>query len=76
MVLIHISYLHSSLQTHQHNKCLVLPYVNSLKKYINYKTPSSGFNKDVIEKITIDSKLPELQEYQKNVSLVFDEMRI
>ena len=62
--------------TGNRNKFLVLPHVKILKKYINYTTPSSGFNKDVIEKIIIDSKLSESQEYQKNVSLTFDEMRI
>ena len=53
-----------------------LAHENASKKYINYTTPSSGFNEDVIEKIIIDSKLSELQEYQNNVSLAFDEMRI
>ena len=60
----------------KHNKCLVLPHMNTLKKYISYTTPSSGFNKNVKEKIIIDSKPYELQEYQKNVSLAFDEMKI
>ena len=50
--------------------------MNTVKKYIKYTTPSGGFNKDVIEKIIIYSKLSELKEYQKNVSLAFDEMRI
>ena len=54
----------------------VLLHVNTVKKYIKYTTPSGGFNKDVIEKIIIHSKLSELKEYQKNVSLAFDEMRI
>ena len=57
------------------NKYLVLPHVNTLKKCINYTTPSTGFNKDVIQMTIIDLKLSELQEYQKNISLTFDEMR-
>ena len=43
------------------NKYFVLPHANTLKRYIIYTKPSSGFNKDVIEKIIIDSKLSELQ---------------
>ena len=57
--------------------------MNTLSRYINYTTLSSGFNKgvidkiqDLIEKITIDSKLSELQEYPTNVSLAFDQKRI
>ena len=77
MVSIYISYFPSSLQTHnKHNKFLVLPHVKTLKKHISYTTLRSGFNKDVTEKIIINSKLSESQEYQKNVSLVFDEMII
>ena len=32
-------------------------HIYTIKKYINYTTPISGFNKDVIEKIIINSKL-------------------
>ena len=76
-----LSIYHTSPAAYKHtaskcNKFLVLPHVNTLKKCISYTTPSSGFNKDVIEKIIIDSKLSELHEYQKNVSLAFDEMKI
>ena len=62
--------------TGNRNKFLVLPHVNILKKYINYTTPSSGFNKDVIEKIIIDSNLSQSHGYQQNVSLAFDKMII
>ena len=76
-----LSTCHTSPAAYKHvaskrNKFLVLPHVNTSKRYINYTTPSSGFNRDIIEKIIIDLKLSELQEYQKNVSLAFDEMKI
>ena len=76
-----LSIYHTSPAAYKHiaskrNKFLVLQHVNTLKKYISYTTPSSGFNKDVIEKIIIDSKLSELQENKKNFSLAFDEMKI
>ena len=46
------------------NKLLALPHINTLKKYINYTTPKSGFNPDVIEKFVIDSKLHKLEPFQ------------
>lgn len=60
----------------KHTKFMVLPHVNTLKKYINFTTPQTGFNPDVIERMIVDSKLKELKEYQKNVVICFDEMKI
>ena len=57
------------------NKFITLPHVNTLKKYINYTTPTSGFNPDVIKKLVVDSKLSQLEDIKKNVSLSFDEMK-
>ena len=58
------------------NKFIVLPHVNTLKKYINYAEPTSGFNPDVIEQFVLDSRLVTLKEFEKNVSLSFDEIKI
>ena len=58
------------------NKFLALPHINTLKKYINYTTPKSGFNPDVIEKFVIDSKLHKLEPFRRNVSLCLDEMKL
>ena len=58
------------------NKFLALPHVNTLKKYLNYTTPTVGFNPDVLKKLVIDSKLHSLEEFQKEVSLCFDEMKL
>ena len=58
------------------NKFNILPHVNTLKKYINYTQPTSGFNLNVIEQFVLDSKLATLEEFEKNVSLSFDEIKI
>ena len=58
------------------NKFLCLPHVNTLEKYINFTEAKSGFNPDIIEKLIEDSHLADLSELQKNVSLVFNEIKI
>ena len=58
------------------NKFIILPHVNTLKKYINYTQPTNGFNPDAIEQFVLDSKLASLKEFKKNVSLSFDEIKI
>ena len=76
-----LSIYQSSPATYRHiaskrNNFLVLPHVNTLKKYINFTDPMTGFNPDIIKQLIKDSKLEILEEYQKNVSLLFDEMKI
>lgn len=58
------------------NKFLVLPHVNTLMKYLNFTESQTGFNPDIIERLVIDSDLADLDGFQKNVSLSFDEMKI
>ena len=53
-----------------------LPHTNTLKKFSQFTTPSTGFNPDIIERLIIDSNLEVLQPYQKNVTICFDEMKI
>ena len=36
----------------------------------------TGFNSDIIERLVIDSQLQTLKEFEKNVTLVYDEMKI
>ena len=52
-----------------------MPHINTLKKFINYRTRKSGFNPDVIKKFVIDSNFHKLETFEKNVSLSFDEMK-
>ena len=58
------------------NKFIILPHVNTLKKYINCIQTTSGFNPDVIEQFVLDSKLATVEELGKNVSLSFGEIKI
>ena len=50
--------------------------MNTLKKYVNFTNASSGFNPDIISKLIEDSKINSLKEFEKNVSLIFDEIKI
>lgn len=45
-------------------------------KYTSFTDTGTGFNKDVLEKFLDDIKYDSLKEYDKNVSLLFDEMHI
>ena len=47
-----------------------------MKKFSNFTTPSAGFNPDMRDRLIEDSKLNSLEDYQKNITLVFDEMKI
>ena len=53
-----------------------LSHINTLKKFSQFTTPSTGFNPGIIEPLIIDSNLEVLQPYQKNVNICFDEMKI
>ena len=55
---------------------LNLPFKNTLLKYINFTNPQCGFNKDIISRLMDAVDFGSIKEYQKNVSLIFDEMKI
>ena len=46
-------------------KFIILPHVNTLKKYINHTEPTSGFNPNEIEQFVLDSKLASQEEFEK-----------
>ena len=54
----------------------MLLYVNTLKKHINFTDLMTGFNPGIIKQLIKDSNLEILEEYQKNFSLLLDEMKI
>ena len=54
---------------------LKLPHKRTLKQYTKF-TSEPGFNKDLLTRVCEDIKLETLQDYQKNVSLSFDEMKV
>ena len=55
---------------------LKLPHVNTLKRYTKFTTTGPGFNPDIIKRLAEDTSISSLKDYQKNVSLIFDEMQI
>ena len=55
---------------------LKLPHVNSLKRYTKFTATGPGFNPDIIKRLAEDVSISSLKDYQKNVSLIFDEMQI
>ena len=55
---------------------LNLAHSNTLKKYLSFTSPSVGFNLDIISRMVDDSNTAHLEDYQKNVILNFDEMKI
>ena len=55
---------------------LRLPSQRTLRDYTHVIKPSSGFSNDVDEMIVKEAKLDTLEEWQKHVVLIFDEMHI
>ena len=55
---------------------LALPHQSTLKKYMKFTTPQNGINADVLNYMATDWKIETLPEYQRNVTLVFDEIKI
>ena len=58
------------------NNFIILPHVNTLKKYINFTEPVSGFNPDIIDRLVENSHIGDIPEFQKNVTLMIDEIKI
>ena len=55
---------------------MLLLHINTTKKYINFTDPMTGFNPDIIKQLIKYLKCEVLEEYQKHVGLLFDEMKI
>ena len=55
------------------SKFIILPHVNTLKNYINYTEPTSGFNPDVTEQFVLGSKLAKLEEFEKKCCFEFSQ---
>ena len=58
------------------NKFIALPHINTLKKYIDFTDPMSSFNPNILDQILEDINFDGLKKHVKNVSIVFDEMKI
>ena len=55
---------------------LCLPCESTLSKFLNFTSPTSGFNVDIIKNLVSEANLSKEPEYKRNVSLVYDEMKI
>ena len=55
---------------------LKLSHINTLKRYTKFTATGPGFNPDIIKRLAEDTSISSLKDYQKNVSLIFDEMQI
>ena len=50
--------------------------MNKLKQYCKFSTGGHGFNPDILKRLVEEASLPTLIEFQKYVTLIFDEMQI
>ena len=55
---------------------LQLPHKLTLSKYTGFASTGSSFNRDIIKKLIDESNITEAKEYEKNVMLLFDEMKV
>ena len=53
-----------------------LPHRTTLQKYTSFTDMCPGYNPDVIQRFMFELKIDTLKEQQKNVSTMFDEMKI
>ena len=53
-----------------------LPHKSTLLDYSIYATPQTGFNPETIQKLYEEADLDNIREHERNVSLLFDEMKI
>lgn len=58
------------------SKCLYLPSQRTLCEYIHHNKPDIGFSNELDEQLIRDSKLESLEDHQKYVSMIADEMYI
>ena len=55
---------------------LTLPSSRTLRDYTHYIKASTGFQPEVAEQLMKEAKLETLKDFEKNVVLVFDEVKI
>ena len=66
----------TTYETLYNSGLLKLPSQRTLRDYTHVIKPSSGFSNDIDDMIVKEAKLGELEEWQKHVVLIFDEMHI
>ena len=55
---------------------LRLPHVTTLQSYMRFSKPRSGLNKEVLDLLAQEMNLSQMKDYQTNVCLNWDEMKI
>ena len=75
MVFEHIFKITIYLQTSTYITFFFLPCKNTLSSYINFTDLGCGFNIDVISRLLQQVKFDEIGKFEKNFSLIFDDMK-
>lgn len=57
-------------------KCLYLPSQRTLREYIHHTKPTIGFSNDLDEQLITNLKVNWLEDHQKYISIIGDEMHI
>ena len=55
---------------------LKLTHLSTLSKYTNFTDIMSRFSPDIIKKLAAETKLTEMNDHEKNCSVLFDEIKI
>ena len=54
---------------------LKLTHLSTLSKYTNFTDIMSRFSPDIIKKLAAETKLTEMNDHEKNCSVLFDEIK-
>lgn len=55
---------------------LTLPSIDTLRNYTHFTKAQTGFNPDIIKRLSVDANAESLDEKQRQVVISFDEMKI
>ncbi|XP_078610651.1 uncharacterized protein LOC144881434 isoform X2 [Branchiostoma floridae x Branchiostoma japonicum] len=55
---------------------LHLPHRTTLQQYSKFTKPTPGFNPDILQRLGETARVDQLPDFQRNVSLIWDEMKI
>ena len=55
---------------------LKLTHLSTLSKYTNFTDIMSRFSPDIIKKLAAETKLTEMNDHEKNCSVLLDEIKI
>ena len=55
---------------------LKLPHPGTLHSYTHFANPTTGFNAAMLDRVARDNKISTCPDHERNVSVLFDEMKI